>query len=313
MSTRKSKIVKASWVSIIGNGILSASKITTGIFAGSLAVVGDGIDSATDIIISLITLFTAQIISRPPNVKYPYGYERADTIAARTLSFVIFFAGAQLLVSTIQRLFSHAPQQIPAPIAIYVTFISILGKLGLAYYQQSIGKKTGSTMLIANAQNMRNDVLISSSVLFGLACVFILRLPILDTLTALAVSFWILKTAYGIFWETTTDLMDGIKDPSIYQSIFAALDSVPGASNPHRIRIRKMGNLYVLEMDIEVNGQLTVFASHKIAHQVEESLRQNIPNLYDVVIHVEPTGQTQSSEKFGVCRDDFETNSSGKS
>ena len=103
MEARHKQIIRASWVSIAGNALLSVLKITVGMIAGSMAVVADGVDSASDILTSIITLITAHIMSRPPDIRYPYGYERADTIASKALSFVIFFAGAQLAISTISR------------------------------------------------------------------------------------------------------------------------------------------------------------------------------------------------------------------
>lgn len=303
---RERRIVHASWVGIIGNGLLSASKIGVGLLAGSMAVVADGIDSATDIIISFITLFTAKIVSRPPDVKYPYGYEKADTIATKVLSFIIFFAGAQLAISTIQRILEGKEMAVPAATAIYVTILSIFGKLGLAFHQRKIGKKTNSAMLTANGKHMQNDVLISGGVLAGLFFTSILKLPVLDKVAALIISLWIMKTAYGIFMDTTTDLMDGLKNPALYSKILEVVESVEGASNPHRMRLRKLGSTLMLELDIEVDGQLTVYQSHDIVNIVEDKLRQEIPNLYDVVTHVEPSGDSSRDEKFGISKDDID-------
>lgn len=91
--SREKILIRTSWVSTIGNAILSASKIIVGLFAGSLAVLGDGIDSATDVIISIVMIFTARIMNRPPSKKYVFGYEKAEGIATKILSLVIFYAG----------------------------------------------------------------------------------------------------------------------------------------------------------------------------------------------------------------------------
>ena len=107
-------------------------KIGIGLYAGSLAVVGDGIDSSTDVVISIITLITARILSRPPDKKYPYGYGKADTIATKALSFVIFFAGLQLMITTITKLVTGEVAVMPDKLAIYVTVFSILGKFFLS-------------------------------------------------------------------------------------------------------------------------------------------------------------------------------------
>lgn len=306
MEERKKEIVKASWISIIGNTVLSILKIPVGLLAGSLAVIGDGIDSAFDVVISMITLLTARIISKPPDVKYSYGYERADTIAAKVLSFVIFFAGSQLGISSIMKIIKSQSQVLPSTIAIYITMVSIVGKVVLAWHQYRIGKKTQSSMLIANAKNMQNDVVISGGVLTGLVFTFILRLPILDAVTGLAVSIWIIKSAFKIFMKTNMELMDGLNNPEIYKKIFDAIDSIKSVTNPHRVRVRQLGNMYVMDIDIEVNGSLTVAEAHKITHEVEESVKKKIPNIYDMMIHIEPEGDIDKEEKFGVSKKHYE-------
>ncbi|HLP44775.1 MAG TPA: cation diffusion facilitator family transporter [Candidatus Kapabacteria bacterium] len=300
MDNREKETTKASWIAIIGNGLLSISKIVIGLISGSLAVVSDGIDSATDIVTSLITLFTARIIAKPPDMGYPYGYERADTIATKTLSFVIFFAGAQLCISTIKNIIGNQQQELPATLALYITGISIVGKFLLSRCLARAGKKIQSAMLAANAKNMQNDVIISGTVLIGLFFTFTLHMPILDSLTALAVSFWIMKSAFDIFMQTNRELMDGVKNPEIYNKIFAAIDSVQGVTNPHKVRVRQLGNMYMVDIDIEVNGTLTVFESHEIAQEVEERIKQDIGNIYDIMVHIEPRGDDSANEKFGV-------------
>lgn len=303
MLIREQEIKKASWVGIIGNALLACSKIIIGIISGSLAVVGDGIDSSTDIIISFITLITARILSKPPDKKYPYGYEKADTIATKLLSFVIFFAGAQLLITTVRKLMEGEVAAMPARLAIYVTIFSILGKIFLARYQFKIGKKVESAMLIANGKNMQNDVLISSSVLLGLVFIYVFKLPILDRIVALVVSFWILKTAYQVFMQTNRELMDGTEDCSIYNRVFGAIDSIKGVYNPHRVRVRKIGHKLMIAIDMEVDGNLSLHQAHELAHKVEHAIKAEIENVFDVAIHVEPLGDKISEKEIGISRE----------
>ena len=300
MANREKILIRASWAGIWGNAVLSILKIVIGIISGSMAVLGDGIDSATDVATSFITLFTAWIINKPPSAKYAYGYEKADNIATKLLSFIIFFAGLQMLISTIKRLFDAEQLQMPSILAIYITVFSILGKLCLAYYIGRQGKKTNSSMLIANAKNMQNDVLISSGVLVGLLFTFLLEIPILDTITGLCISIYIIKVAFDIFMEANVVLMDGVKDPSVYNKIFEAVEKVKGASNPHRVRSRLIGNMYMIALDIEVDGNLPLKEAHDIAHAVENSIEDTIENVYDIIVHVEPKGQAHCKEKFGI-------------
>ncbi len=305
MAKREEEIKQASWVGIFGNGFLSLLKITAGFISGSLAVIADGIDSFSDIITSVITLITAKILTRQPNVKYPYGYEKADTIASKLLSFIIFFAGAQLLITTIQKLINGTHTEMPTRLAIYITIISIFGKLLLAYHQKSTGKKTGSAMLMANGRNMLNDVMISASVLLGLIFIYIFKIPILDTLFALLVSLWVMWGAIKIFREATFELMDGVKDCTIYDRIFSAIDAVKDAHHPHRVRARNIGNKIMIAIDLEVDGNLSLLRAHQIAHQVEDAIKERIDNVFDVIIHIEPIGHHIEEKSLGIDKNNL--------
>lgn len=309
MSTKRTKeLKKASWIGILGNSILSLLKIGVGFISGSFAVIADGIDSLSDVFSYFITLYTARIISKPPDRRYPYGYMKAETISTKVLSFIIFFAGAQLLISTLTKIFNPKPEVMPDIIAVYVTIISIIGKGILSIWQFRIGKRNESPMIIVNAKNMRNDILISLSVLVGLIFTFKFEMPVLDLITALIVSLWIMKVAFQIFMETNRELMDGVDDTSIYDKIFTAVDSVEGVKNPHRIRVRKIGNMFLISLDIEVNKNMTISAAHELSRKVEQSIKDAIINVYDILIHIEPEGNVEIDEQYGISREDFKTN-----
>lgn len=298
-------IKKASWVGIVGNTILAIAKIVIGFVSGSLAVIGDGIDTATDILTYFITLVASRIMNKPPNYKFPYGYNRAEAVATKALSFVIFFAGAQLFFTTLIRLIKSEQLQLPSMLAIYVTIFSIVSKAGLAFYQFKIGRKIESKMLIANAKNMRNDILISSSVLTGLIFTQILHLPVLDLITAIAVSIWIMKIGFEIFMETSRELMDGNDNPELYYKIFDAVEEV-GAVNPHRVRIRKHSNMFTVALDIEMDGKLSIEEGHKMAKKVELKIKERVEHVYDVLVHVEPKGN-EEKEKYGLSRTNIDS------
>ena len=287
------------------NGVLAALKITVGLLAGSLALVGDGIDSASDIATSLITLFTARIISRPPSLKFPYGYRKADALASKALSFIIFFAGAQLAISTIGNILDGSSRTIPGTIAIWVVIISIVSKLLLAWYLLKTGRKVDSPMLLANGKNMRNDVLISASVLLGLFFTITLEMPLIDSVFALLISIYIMKTGFDIFMETNVELMDGVEDQGVYKKIIDAIESVNGAHNPHRLRVRKIANMYIIAVDIEVDPELKISEAHQVARRVEQSLKQTLVKVYDILVHVEPLGNIERDEKDGITHEDI--------
>lgn len=302
--TNRVKTIKiAAWVSILGNAFLAILKISAGLFAGSLSVLGDGIDSTGDVLMSLMTLFIATIISKPPNLKFPYGYAKAETNATNALAFIIFFAGAQLAISSVKKLISGEVEELPGVLAIVVVCISIIGKLLLSWHQYNMGVKVNSKMLIANAKNMQADIFISLAVLAGLLSTYIFKLPILDPIAALAVSIWIVWVAIRIFLETNVELMDGNVGKEVYEEVFHIVESVPGVDNPHRMRIRKIGHKKMINIDIEVDGEMSISKAHQIAHDVEDKIKTEVENVFDVAIHVEPHGDHIEEKEIGVSKE----------
>jgi cation diffusion facilitator family transporter len=301
---RNTILFRTSLISSIGNAFLAVAKLVAGFMSGSLAVISDGIDSATDVVISVIMIFTARIISRPPDREHVYGHEKAESIATKILSVIIFYAGIQMILTSVGHIFTDEERILPSLLAIYITVISIIGKLLLSFYQFKQAKKIDSNILKANAVNMRNDVIISVSVLVGLIFTFVLKMPVLDAVTGILVAVYILYSAFRIFMDSSIELMDGVKDPAVYNSVFDAVSEVSGAKRPHRTRIRMSGGKYIIGIDIEVDGDMSLNEAHKIANEVEARIRHKIPNIYDIRIHIEPIGTIHNDEQFGLENND---------
>jgi cation diffusion facilitator family transporter len=293
-------LVRTSWISTIGNAVLASSKVAVGLIAGSMAVLGDGIDTSIDVVISLVMLITAFIIRRPPSRRYPFGYDKAENVATIVLSLVVFFAGVQMFIPSIKMVFSGEQRALPGMLSIWVTVFSIAGKFALSWYQFRVGKRSGSDLIIANAKNMQGDVLISVGVLVGLFFTYVLKLPILDAVTSVLISLWIVKIGVGIFLESGRELMDAVGDESLYHRVFDAVARVPEAQNPHHLRMRAIGGRWMIDLDIELEGDMNVADAHAIADRVEESIRHEIVNVYDIEVHIEPFGAHHKAEPFGV-------------
>lgn len=306
-SYRIKLIKQASLIAIIGNGILAVLKISVGCYFETLSVIGDGVDSSSDIILSLATFFATTIIAMPADKKHSYGHSRAETLTTTILSFIIFFAGIQLSYSSILRIFSKEVLLVSNLYLVSIIVFSILGKFFLSLVLNKYGKKTDSSMIIANAKNMQSDILISFAVLVGIVFTFYFKNSIIDSVIAFLIGLWIIKTGLTIFIEMKTELMDGCSDPDVYEKIFEAVNSVGGAFNPHRVRVRKLANMYVIDLDVEVDPNLTVFHAHEIAVNVEDSIQQSLLNVYDIVVHIEPIGNVEN-EKYGLSSKDLDGN-----
>ena len=302
---RKTSIIKtASIIALVGNAALALAQIGTGIYAGSFAVIGNGIDSSTDVIIAIMTLAVARIISRPADEDHPWGHGRAETVATATLSFVLFFAGAQLVINSARDIIFGAQREAPEPAAFVVTLVVIAGKLLLAWSQHALGKKADSLMLKANAKNMSADVLLSVGVLAGLGLSMLFGVGVIDSWAAVLVGLWVIKSALGIFMEVNSELMDGGSNRLFYEAVFDAVKSVDGAERPHRVRMRRIAGFWDIDIDIEVPPGKTVLEAHGIACRVEAAIKERVENVYDIVVHVEPAGNIEN-EGYGLSEKSF--------
>ncbi|MDR2478745.1 MAG: cation diffusion facilitator family transporter [Treponema sp.] len=296
----KARIIKtASVTALAGNTLLAVIKIGAGIYAGSLALIGDGIDSSVDVVIAVMSLFVAQIISRPADEGHPWGHGRAETVATTLLSCILFFAGAQLILNSGRDIIFGKEREVPSVLALIGAVVSIAGKSLLAWSQYLLGKKSGSLMLKANAKNMSADVLLSAGVLAGLGLSMFFNIGVIDSWAAALVGIWVIKSALGIFMEANTELMDGGSDKIFYQTVFDAVHSVEEAGNPHRVRMRRIAGFWDIDIDIEVPHYKTVFEAHWIAHNVEKAIKERMENVYDITIHVEPLGN-EEYEGYGL-------------
>lgn len=307
-NTRTEIMRTASFIALGGNLLLCILKLTVGLITGSLAVLGDGIDTTTDVGIAVMAVLVSFVINKPSDSRYPWGRQRAETIASMVLAFIIMFAGIQLFIASINKLIQvYKGTLLPMPqrIAIIVTAISIAGKLSLALNQYFLGKKAQSLMILANARNMVNDIVISSSVLIGFIISLLFHAPYFDPLIALIVSCLIIKSAVTLFIELNVELMDGNTNKQLYERLFSAVATIPEVKNPHRARIRKMANLWDIDLDIEVDGSMPVSEAHNIAEKTSLVIRQALGNVYDIVIHIEPYNSDREGECYGLSLEDM--------
>lgn len=147
---------------------------------------------------------------------------------------------------------------------------------------------------------MRNDILISSTVFVS---IILSKYGLLwvDGVVALMISAMVIKTAFEIFRETSYELMDGMANLDIYNQIFKAIETVRGAFNPHKVRVRQAGYKYFVDMDIEVDGKISVQEGHEIATRVKHAIIKQNDRIADVMVHVEPIGNVEK-EAYGLSQ-----------
>ncbi len=299
-------IQTASWVSILSNFLLAGIKISVGLLSGSYAVIGDGIESLSDVITSIVILYSATVGATPPDPEHPWGHGRLEIITTKTLSIIMIMAGVQIFYITLRRLINTDIPEIPDSAALYAAGISIAWKTGLAIYKNKVGKTTGSSMMIADTRNMINDIVLSILVLTGVLFTRIFQLPIIDLMAGFGVSIWIVFSGVKLYRFTNSELMDSIGNMQIYQEVFAAVDTIKEVSNPHRVRIRRINSSYVVDLDVEVDGNVSVNAAHDSACKLENEIRNRLKNVFDIMVHIEPAGCQHHKEGYGLIPSDIQ-------
>jgi len=289
----------AAITAVVGNGILAVLNVVAGILSNSNALIANGVDSFSDVSIGIMTFVVVRIISKPADQNHPWGHKRAETVATAFLAFLLFFMGAQLIINAASALISGEQELMSSGLAMGIAGVSIAGKLLLAYSQYRLGKRADSAMIKANAKNMTSDVLVSVGVLVGLVISTVTGAAHADSIIAILIGVWIIKTAVGIFMEVNLELMDGNNDIAPYRIIVEAVNAVDGASNVHRARIRRIAGLWDIVFDIDVDPNCTVLEAHNIALAVEDEIKQRLENVFDIMIHVEPQGD-DADETFGL-------------
>ncbi|MDR2807526.1 MAG: cation diffusion facilitator family transporter [Spirochaetaceae bacterium] len=304
----KARIIKrASIIALIGNALLALLKIGIGWAASSLAVVGDGVDSAIDMSLAFMSLLVAREITRPADADHPWGHGRVETVATALMACILFFGGAQILLGAAKRIYAGSAISIPDFSALIVTVVSIVGKIILAWSQYALGKKAKSSLLKANAKNMLSDIFISSLVFVGLIFSSVFNVGIVDPVIAFFIGIGVIKTAVGILIEVNREFMDGNTKTESYRVVFDAVHSVAGAKNPHRTRMRRVAGFWDIDIDIEVDPELSVQDAHKIASAVEQAIKARIDCVYDIMVHIEPEGRGgHTNEGYGLSEKDIQ-------
>jgi cation diffusion facilitator family transporter len=282
---------RARQIAILGmvvSALLAILKITVGWLAHSAAVSADGFESATDVFTSGLVLVGLIIAARPADENHPYGHGRVEILIGLLLGFILACAGVAIAW---HGLTGAADEQIaPASYAVGPLIFSILAKFWLLLLKSRQGRQIGSSSLVADAANDGIDML-SGMVALGalsLALYDPTRFLRADHYGAFAVGLIVIATAARVMYESAMHLMDTMPDERSMLKIREVALSVRDVSGVEKCFARKTGFKYHVDLHLEVDPEITVRASHEIAARVRDTIRQQLPWVADVLVHVEP-------------------------
>lgn len=275
--------------SVAANVVLATLNIAVGLAVGSTSVVAAGVEFGGDVLAAGLVWTGLRIASRPADHKHPYGYGRAEIVAALVVGVLLVITGAVLAVQSLQNVgLDHTA---PLAIGIVPLILALAVKSGLMWVKFRVGRRVGSSSLVADGWNDAVDLL------SGLAALSALGLTLLDPRTFLAadhfggfaVGLIVVSIGLRIGREASLDLMDSMPTPAMIARIRAAAMEIAGVRGTEKCWARKTGLRFHVDLHLEVDPRISVAESHGIAQQVRDRIRRRVPDVSDVLVHVEPS------------------------
>lgn len=281
-------VTHAALLGLVVNLALGAVKLAGGILGNSFALVADAVNSLGDAVTTLVVLFALRVAQRPADAEHPYGHTRAESIAASNVALLVIISALLVGWEALQRF--TLPHEIPPAWTLGIAAANIVIKEGLYHHNLRIGRRTGSSALIANAWDHRSDALCALAVLIGLGTIRFggPAFTGADEIASLVVVAAIVWSAVHLFRTSASELMDVQADPEFVSRIENAARAVSGVEDVETLWVRKSGLEFFADIHIEVDQHLSVAAGHRIGHEVKDQLCDRFPNLRDVLVHIEP-------------------------
>lgn len=268
--------------------LLAATKLSAGYWGHSLAVLADGVESAGDVVSSSILWVGLQLAARPPDEDHPYGHGRYETLAGQAIGVFLMASGVMLAWQSWLRMAEQ--HTTPHPFALWALLASIVTKFLLARWKRKSALTLHSAALSADAMNDWLDVL-SGLIAFaavGLNLFNPLRFGHADSIGAILVALLVILLGGQVLWEASLQLIDTMPPPEQLKQIRAAALAAPGVRGVDKCRARRTGLTYHVDLHIEVDPHLSVEAAHRIGGIVRSQLREQLPWVADVLVHIEP-------------------------
>ena len=278
---------RVSRISIYANFALSAAKLAAGLIAHSGAMVSDAVHSVSDVFSTFIVMIGVRLAGKESDREHPYGHERMECVAAIVLAGILLATGLMIGWQGVRKIMSPEDLQAPGALALIAALVSIGVKEAMYRYTRRAAKKIDSDALMADAWHHRSDALSSVGALVGIGGAM-LGFPILDPVASLVICLFIAKAAYDIFRDAVNKMVDQSADEETEAALRACAIAHPGVMGVDRLMTRKFGNRMYVEMEISVDGSMSLTAAHAIAEEVHSEIERQFPRVKHIMIHVNP-------------------------
>lgn len=280
--------IKASYFSIFGNAALAIVKGVTGFFGNSYALIADAIESTTDVFASLLVLLGLRYSARPADENHPYGHGRVEPLVTFAVVGFLVVSATIIVIESIENI--QTPHKVPKPYTLIVLGAIIIIKEIFYRFINRKSDETKSSSLKADAWHHRSDAITSFMAFIGISIALVMGkgYETADDWAALFASGFILFNAYLIMRPALGEIMDEHLYDDLIEEIREISHGVPGVIDTEKCFVRKTGMTFHVDLHVIVDGELTVNKGHEIAHDLKNTLLQELPDIADILIHVEP-------------------------
>lgn len=288
MKSKIQKAIQATYLSIFGNLILAIAKGITGVFGNSYALVADAIESLTDVFSSALVLFGIKYSTRPADSNHPYGHGRAETLVTFLVVGFLLISASFIAYESIANI--QTPHETPENYTLIVLAVIIVTKEIFYRIVSKKGKELNSSSLKADAWHHRSDAITSLMAFIGISIAILMGpgYETADDWAALFASFFIVYNAYLIFRPALGEILDEHLYDDMINEIRRISEQVEGVEGTEKCFVRKTGMTYLVDLHLLVNGDLSVTEGHKISHAAKDKLMEEMPELANILIHIEP-------------------------
>lgn len=280
--------MKLALLGIVINAVLATVKLLAGYFGHSYALIADGIESSLDIAGSFIIWGGLKVATIPPDEDHPYGHGKAEPMAAIIVALSVLMAAAGLAAESVKEILT--PHHAPAPFTLIVLVAVVIIKESLYRVVMWHGNKSGSTAIKTDAGHHRADVITSVAAFIGISIALIggKGWEPADDWAALFACILIAYNGFNMLKPGIYEIMDTAPPKGVEDEITRVAGSVNGVEKVERIRTRKMGMEFYVDLHVWVDGDISVHDGHRISHEVKDAVKESNPAVADVLVHIEP-------------------------
>jgi cation diffusion facilitator family transporter len=294
--------VRIAAISLVVTASLLVLKLVLGLISGSIAVLGDAVDSATDLTAGAAALISIRIAALPADEEHPYGHGKVETISAAVAATIIAVGGGVIVYQAVRRLIEGGGD-IDVGVGLVAVIIAAVANIVLAFFMRREAKRSHSMALRAEATHVQTNVVQASTIIVGLVLVAVTNEEVFDPLVALGLAAYMGWTALGLVRIAASEVMD----TSLPNEDLAAIHDVLVEHNKyvrgfHRLRTRRAGAIRHIDMHLLVDADLTVEQVHPVSDQIEHEIEERLPGTI-AVIHVEPDDGLHKEEFESLVRE----------